>query len=220
MKTIAVFGASGHAKVVLDVLAKDGKYKIAGLIDRDGVDSSDILGHPLLGSDDVLPEIVRRFNISGALIAIGDNWVRHQVVKRVAEVVPELELVSSVHPSVELGPGVRIGRGTVVMPGVVINADAMIGECCIINTNASVDHDSIMEDFSSVAPGVVTGGRVRIGRFAAIGLGARIIDGKSVGEHSVVGAGATVLRDVPEMVVAYGTPATIIRSRAPGDRYL
>ena len=106
------------------------------------------------------------------------------------------------------------------MPGAIISANAEIGEFCIVNTKASLDHDGIMGAFSSLAPAVTVGGEVVINAFAAVLLGANIIHSISIGEHSVIGAGSLVLRDVPDRVVAYGLPARIIRTRQPGEPYL
>ena len=90
----------------------------------------------------------------------------------------------------------------------------------IVNTGASLDHDSTMLDFSSLAPGVVTGGNCVIGDHAAIGIGAVIAHGVTVGDHAVVGAGSTVLKDIARFSVAYGSPARFVRERAVGAKYL
>jgi acetyltransferase-like isoleucine patch superfamily enzyme len=77
-----------------------------------------------------------------------------------------------------------------------------------------------MDEFSSLAPGAITGGNCRIGGYSAISIGAVLRHGTTVGEHSIVGAGATVLEDVEPYSVAYGTPAKKVRDRVPGTRYL
>jgi acetyltransferase-like isoleucine patch superfamily enzyme len=106
------------------------------------------------------------------------------------------------------------------MAGAIINPNSTIGEHCIVNTASSIDHDSILERFSSVAPGVITGGNVRVGEFSALSLRAAVIHGCSIGPHTIVGAGATVLKDIPAFAVAYGTPARVVRTRAAGEKYL
>ena len=119
-----------------------------------------------------------------------------------------------------VGAGLRVGAGTVLMAGVVVNSDSRIGAHCILNTRASLDHDCIMDDFSSLAPGVTVGGVARIGMYSAVSLGANIIHGKNIGAHTVVGAGALVQKDIPDHCVAYGVPARVVRPRAEGERYL
>jgi acetyltransferase-like isoleucine patch superfamily enzyme len=102
----------------------------------------------------------------------------------------------------------------------LINPNAGVGAFCIVNTNASLDHDSVMEEFASLAPNASTGGNVRIGAFSAICQGANVIHGLAIGEHTVVGAGSTVLHSLPPFVVAYGTPARVVTNRQAGDKYL
>ena len=156
----------------------------------------------------------------GIVIAVGDNWARFQLWEKIRSANEGLGMTTVIHPSAQIARDVVIGAGTVAMAGVIVNSGARIGSGCILNTASSVDHDCDLGDFSSLAPGVTIGGNVRIGRFSAISLGANVIHGMRIGEHSVVGAGATVVRDVPDRVVAYGTPATVKRARMPGEKYL
>jgi len=106
------------------------------------------------------------------------------------------------------------------MPGAIIQTNCQIGRFCIVNTGASIDHDSTMKDYSSLAPQACTGGNVTIGAFSAIGLNACLKHRVAIGDHTVVGAGATVLDDFPANTVVYGTPARQIRSRTAGEPYL
>ncbi|CAB3758474.1 transferase [Burkholderia sp. MSh2] len=220
MENIVIIGSSGHAKVVIDIVEQAGRYRIAGLIDSFRPRGEETLGYPVLGAERDLPDLVDVHGVAGLLVAIGDNHAREKVTADLAARVPGLPCVSAVHPGARIGKASTIGAGTVVMAGAVINPCSTIGDGCIVNTHASLDHDGVMEDFSSLAPGVVTGGNCRIGRGAAIGLGAMLRHRISVGEHSVVGAGSVVLRDVEPYTVAYGNPARRIRARAAGERYL
>ena len=220
MSAIAVVGASGHAKVVIDIIEREGKHRIAGLVDRSGEVGTIHFGYEIIGRDEDLANLVDAYSLTGAVVAIGDNWIRFQAVRAIEGNVPGFGVVTVVHPSAQIAQGATIGAGTVIMAGAVINPDSRIGRGCILNTNSSIDHDAEMGDFSSLAPNAATGGNVCIGECAAVGLGACVLEGRRVGEHSIVGAGATVLNDIPGFVVAYGTPARVVRSRAAGDRYL
>ncbi|AOR67904.1 transferase [Burkholderia stabilis] len=220
MENIVIVGSSGHAKVVIDIVEQAGRYRIAGLIDAFRPRGEETLGYAVLGTERDLPQLIDTHGLAGVLVAIGDNHARETVTATLAALAPGLPCVSAVHPSACIGKASTIGAGTVVMAGAVINPCCTIGEGCIVNTNASLDHDGVMEDFSSLAPGVVTGGNCRIGQGAAVGLGAMLRHRIAVGEHSVVGAGAVVLRDVAPYTVAYGNPARRVRDRAAGERYL
>jgi sugar O-acyltransferase (sialic acid O-acetyltransferase NeuD family) len=195
-----------------------GRYEIAGLLDR--MPRGEGWGHQVLGSEEDLLSLMQRHRIDGYIIAIGDNWKRARVAHDVGARVPELSLVSAVHPSAQVSRHASIGEGSVVMPGVVVNAGARIGRGCLLNTSASFDHEGVMEAFSSLAPHAAVGGQVHVGEYAAIGLGANVIHGVRIGAHAVVGAGAVVVADVPERVVAFGNPARVVRSRKEGEPYL
>jgi sugar O-acyltransferase (sialic acid O-acetyltransferase NeuD family) len=220
MEKIVIIGASGHAKVVIDIVEQAGRFEIVGLVDRDSPIGSQVCGYPVLSREQQLPALARDFDLRGLLIAIGDNFVRSQVADRVGGACPGLSLVSAVHPRATLARDVTIGDGTVIMAGAVVNPGCRIGLGCILNTNSSLDHDCRMDDFSSLAPRVAIGGNCRVGSHSAIGIGATMIHGVSVGEHVVVGAGSTVLHNVERHQVVYGTPARVVRPRTPGDRYL
>jgi sugar O-acyltransferase (sialic acid O-acetyltransferase NeuD family) len=218
--SIVILGTSGHAKVIIDIVEQEGRYNIAGLVDRFCREGERILNYPVLGQDEDLPLLLKRYNIRGAIVAIGDNFLRATVAARVAEACPGLRFVSTIHPRASVASDVRIGAGTVVMAGVSVNPSCIIGNHCILNTNASVDHDSSMADFSSIAPGATTGGGCRIGEYSAVGIGAVMVHNITIGAHTIIGAGATVLKDIDPFAVAYGSPAKIIRNRKPGEQYL
>jgi sugar O-acyltransferase (sialic acid O-acetyltransferase NeuD family) len=220
MKPIAIVGASGHAGVVIDIVEKTGELSIVGLIDSFRPKGAGRLGYSILGSEGDIPTLRAEYGFDRIIIAIGDNWVRFQLWEKIRTANEQLVLSSVIHPSAQIARDVMIGPGTVAMAGVVVNTGARIGAGCILNTSCSVDHDCDLGEFSSLGPGVTIGGDVRIGRFSAVSLGAKVIHGVTIGEHSVIGAGATVVRNVPEGVVAYGTPARVIRARVPGDKYL
>ncbi|MDQ7784113.1 MAG: acetyltransferase [Desulfomonilaceae bacterium] len=220
MKHIVVVGASGYAKVVADIVEKRGEFTIAGLIDSFKPKGYEVLHYQVLGNEHDLPTLVRQYDLTGGVLAIGDNWDRYRMVSSISNLVPEFEFLRLVHPSACLAHDVEIGRGTVITAGAVVNSASQVGKFCIINTRASVDHDNTVGDFASLAPGVTTGGNVTIGEFTAVSLGANIIHGITVGPHAVIGAGATVVDDVPGFSVALGTPAKVVRDRKEGERYL
>ena len=220
MDAIVIIGASGHGKVVADIVEQAGDLRIAGFLDRDKPAGSEFFGLPVLGTEADLPRLAGELGLAGLLVAIGDNWTRARVAGELARLAPSLPFVAAVHPGARLARGAAVGPGTVVMAGVALNSDCRVGAHCIVNTGASLDHDGEMGDFSSLAPGAAVGGNVRIGAYSAVSIGACVAHGRKIGEHAVVGAGAVVLADVPDRCVAYGAPARVIRERQPGERYL
>ena len=220
MKKIFVIGSSGHAKVVIDIIEKEGKHQIVGLLSRDQAAGEFVYGYEILGKEANLPDILKTHPAEGFVIAVGDNATRAKVANFFAENHPQLEAVSAIHPTAIIGKDVNIGTGTVLMAGVVINPSTRIGKNCIINTSASIDHDNVIGDFTSIAPSVTTGGDCQIGEFCAIGIGATLLHGIQIGEQTVIGAKALVNKDIPSYSVAYGTPTKVIRKREAGERYL
>ena len=217
---VVIVGCSGHARVVVDILEMQNRCHIVGLLDSVKPPGTEVLGYQVIGSDEDLPALVAGNICDGIIVAIGDNWVRSRMAARIKKMLPEIRFVTAVHPSAQIAKSSSVGPGTVIMAGVVVNPGCYVGESCILNTGSSLDHDSRMEDFSSLAPHAVTGGGVRIGTCSAIAIGAIVSHSVRVGNNSVIGAGATVLKDIPDRVVAYGSPARVIRSREPADSYL
>jgi len=216
MKRLLVFGAGDHAKVVIDAVEAAGEYAVAALIEKSPCASS-AGPYPLVAEREAGRLLAE---VDAGVVGIGDNWTRAAVVARIRSAKPDFRFAVVRHPSAVVAAGVSVGEGTVIMAGAVINRGTAVGAHCIINTGACVDHDNLIRDFASIAPRAVTGGRVRVGRYSAVGLGAAVREGVAIGEHTVVGAGALVLKDVPDGVVAYGVPARVIRLRQPGEPYL
>jgi acetyltransferase EpsM len=197
---LLVVGAGGHAKVVVDA-ARAAGFAIAGIVgDRDGRST-------LLGVE--VSENAHGIDAEGFIIAIGNNITRAKVFAEYAE--GPLPPLSVVHPSAIIADGVTIGEGTFVAAGVVVNVDARIGRDVILNTACAVDHDVVVGDHSLVGPTASLCGESRLGEGVTFGAGASIIPVKTVGDWTTVGAGAAVINDLPERTVCVGVPARNIR---------
>lgn len=203
---LLIYGASGHAKVVIDIVERQGVYRIIGLIDdapeRHG---QEFFGYRVLGGQEVLKGHRR----CGILVAIGDNKARERIHNQVKAL--GYELAQAIHPSVQRARDVSIGPGTVIMAQVAINSGTVIGEGVIVNTGATIDHDCRVGDFAHIAPGVHLAGNVTVGALTQIGIGACAIPGVRIGERTLIGAGAAIVTDIPDGVVAVGVPARVMR---------
>ena len=220
MKKVLVIGASGHSKVIIDIIELQKKYEIVGLVDSFKNKTHVIYNYKVLGTEKDISQLIKAHNIYGFIIAIGDNFTRMRLFKDISLHHKNIKFVTAMHPSAVIGKDVKIGAGSAIMAGVVINSDAKIGEHCIINTNSTIGHDTKIENFSSIAPGVTIGGHSRIGLCSAISLGANIIENITIGKHCVIGAGALVNKNIAPNKVAYGCPAKEIRTRKDDDNYL
>ena len=219
MKNILIYGASGHSKMIVDIILKNKEYNIIGYLDSFKPINKTVYGYDIIGDLDSLPELIAEHSIEGIVIAIGDNYTRQHAYELISDIVTDIDFVSAVHPSAVLAHDIIIPRGTVIMAGAVLNADCKIGEFCILNTLSSLGHDSTMANFSSLASGVTIGGNVHIGLNSAICLKAAIIQNVSIGDHTVIGAGSLVLKSVGDHKLAYGHPVKTIKNREIDSKY-
>ncbi|PEF43416.1 acetyltransferase [Bacillus cereus] len=207
MREIAVIGAGGHAKVILDIIRANQNYKIVAIFDdkyEKLVQKKEVYYGPIFSINQVKEIFECKF-----VIAIGSNAVRKMLVKQLGLKKEQLETL--IHPTATISESVTIGFGTVIMPQVVINADTVIGDHTIINTSAVVEHDNYIGDFVHISPNATLTGAVLIDEGAQVGAGATIIPGKQVGNWSVIGAGAIVIQDIPPLCTAVGSPAKLIK---------
>ena len=201
MEKINLFGASGHAKVIIDIIVSNG-FEVGYIFD-DNPDIKVFLGREVFSNYNN-----EQLNSNPLIISIGDNAVRKEVFEKLKDV----ELSPAIaHPSAIISPYSKIGKGTVVMPNVVINSDVYIGENCIINTSAVIEHDCVIEDFTHISPNAALAGGVKIGKGTHVGIGASIIQCIEIGENTIIGAGAVVTKNLPANCTAVGIPAKPIK---------
>ena len=153
-------------------------------------------------------------------MGIGDNYVREKVTEEYSAKYPDLRLEPIIHATAYVSPFSVVQIGSVVMAHATVGPKTMVGRGCIINTKASIDHDSQMSDFSSLGPGVVTGGNTKVGNRSAVCIGATIKHGISIGSDCVIGAMSYLNKDLSDQQTAYGVPAKVVRKRAVGEPYL
>lgn len=198
-----LYGASGHAKVIIDILEAIGK-KIDWIVD-DNESLCELLGYE-----------VRRDNgcYESAIVTIGNCRIRREKV----ETLDVKKWETAIHPSAVVSPRAEYGEGTVMMAGALVNSCAKIGKHCIINTGASVGHDVILGDYVHIAPHATITGGVVVGNCTWVGAGTVVKQGIKIGANCMIGAGSVVVKDIPDGVVAYGNPCKVIRDNS--DKYM
>jgi sugar O-acyltransferase (sialic acid O-acetyltransferase NeuD family) len=220
MKNIVLIGGGNQAHYTIDIIEKEGKYNIVGIIDSIQEVGSERFGYKILGRQENLKELILTYNIDGGIISIGDNWSRYYVYNQIIDIVPDFKFVNAIHPSVVVGNTTELGVGIVAMAGCIFNPKAKIGNFTFFATGAQVEHDNEIGDFASISAGSLTGGYVKLGKFSAITLGVTVMDRIEIGENTVVGAGSLVIKPLPDNVLAYGNPAKVIRDRVKGEKFL
>jgi sugar O-acyltransferase (sialic acid O-acetyltransferase NeuD family) len=220
MPKVLLIGSSRHASVVVDAIELAGAYNIVGYLDDSQTRDVVRRGYPILGRIEDSAEILADRSIENVVVAIGDNWSRRKICLGLIAQCPNLTFPVVKHPSAVVATTSEISRGATILAGSHVGPGSRVGEFCIINTGSSVDHECTMRNFSSIAPGVFMGGLVQIGECSAIGVGASISDRISIGNHVVIGTGSAVVRDLPDLVVAYGNPARVKRSRCEEEKHI
>jgi sugar O-acyltransferase (sialic acid O-acetyltransferase NeuD family) len=195
-----LFGASGHCKVIIDIIQKSNLEVIQNIIDdnpvKDKIDNITIIKTP---NDDF-------FKGKSLIISIGNNEIRKKITSRISA-----NYLVAIHPKSILASKVSIAEGSVIMAGVIINADVVIGKHSIINSGAVIEHDCILGDFVHISPNASLAGSVIVGEGSQIGIGAIIIQGVKIGKWATIGAGAVILKEVPDFAVVVGNPGKTIK---------
>jgi sugar O-acyltransferase (sialic acid O-acetyltransferase NeuD family) len=200
---LILFGAGGHAKVVLEAfLARCPSGEVAVLDDDPTRADAMLIGHKVRGGREWLSD-----NWPGIAViaALGDNRRREDLIQDLKRLRRPLRTV--IHPNAIVSPSAQIGDACFLAAGTIVNAEAVLGEGAILNTGASVDHDCRIGVAAHVAPGARLCGTVTVGARALVGTGVVIIPGRSVGEDARVGAGSAVICDIPAGETWAGCPA-------------
>ena len=188
-----LYGASGHAKVIIDILSARG-IKVEALFDDDK-SIKELLSIP----------VKHQWNgESPVVVSVGNNYSRKQIAEKL-----KCEFGTVIHPTAVVSPHATIGEGSVVMQGAVIQSDVSMGKHCILNTGASVDHECIIGDYVHISPQATLCGNVTVGEGAWIGASAVVIPGVKIGKWCTIGAGSVVVRDMPDGAKAFGNPCKI-----------
>ncbi len=199
-----LYGASGHGKVIIDILESmhEPAIEIWDDADKDPVWEFPVR-KPVLSSDGLKDKVI---------ISIGVNATRKKVAEKLKD---KVDFGTAIHATAYISKRARVGEGTVVMAGVTVNPDAKIGRHCIINTNCSIDHDCVIGDYAHISPNATLSGDVHVGEGTHIGSGASAIQGVRIGKWCTIGAGTVLIRDIPDYATAVGNPARIIKINEP-----
>ena len=195
MNEIFLYGASGHAKVIVDIVEAMGGKVVCFIDDNETID--ELLGIPVAHSFS---------GQSPLIISIGSNSVRKMLSERL-----ETQFATAVHPSAIVSKHATINEGTVVMQEAIIQSDSKIGRHCIINTGASIDHECKISDYVHISPHATQCGNVIVGEGSWVGAGATIIQGVKIGRWAMIGAGSVVTKDIPDGWLAVGNRCKLIK---------
>ena len=200
---VIVIGASGHGKVVADIVRRSGDT-LLGFLDDNETLPTEIEGIPVLGK----VADYTRYPDASFVIGIGNSTVREKIARQ----FDDARWYTAIHPSAVISAlGTQIDAGSVIVANATINPSAHIGAHCIINTSAVVEHDNRIGDFVHISVGAKLGGTVLVGSHTWVGIGATVSNNVSICDHCMIGAGAVVIRDIKESGTYVGVPARKIK---------
>ncbi|MBD1933400.1 MULTISPECIES: acetyltransferase [Cyanophyceae] len=205
---IYLYGCGGHAKVILDILQRQGRKVTALVDDNPPAGITQIHGIPVHSARETLAAI--RCDRCQWIVAIGNNSIRQQIALKLEG--QGHSFTTAIHPSAQIALGVDIAPGTVVMANAAINTDTKIGKHAIVNTGVTIDHDCQIGGFCHIAPGCSLCGQVKLGAGVFLGVGTSVIPSVEIGTQTTCGAGSVVIQSLPSDCLAYGCPARIIKT--------
>lgn len=209
MRKLVIIGASGFGREVAWLVGRINREKptwdLVGFID----DNPDLQGavissYPVVGDCNWLSK--HKDNID-AVCAIGSSKARKAVVERLMGV----RFATLIDPTVDLSGRIDIGEGSIICAGTIITVDVSIGSHVIVNIDCTIGHDAILQSFVTLYPSVNISGNALLCEGVEMGTGSQIIQNIKVGESTIVGAGAVVIKELPSHCTAVGSPAKPIK---------
>ncbi|MCR5837639.1 MAG: acetyltransferase [Lachnospiraceae bacterium] len=212
MKDIIIFGASGFGREVAWLIERintvSPTWNILGFMDdNESIQGEIINGYKVIGNT----KDVSKYPNAYFVCAVGASKIREKIINNMKNINPNIKFGTVIDPSVEMSDLVAIGEGTIICAHTIITVNIEIGKHVIINLDCTIGHDAVLNDFVTLYPSVNVSGITNIGHASELGTGLQIIQGKKVGDYSVVGAGSVIVKDIPDKCTAVGSPAKPIK---------
>ncbi|WP_010182309.1 acetyltransferase [Aquimarina agarilytica] len=185
---IVLIGGGGHCSSVIDIIEKEGRYNILGILDNK---QGELLGYPIIGDDSLINELIS--DNTFFIITVGQiktYEIRERIAKKLEE--SKAKLATIISPLAYVSKHADIGVGTIVMHGSIVNAQAKVGKHCILNTKSNIEHGVVINDFCHISTCVVVNGDSTIGRGVFLGSNSTISNGIIIKEDSIISAGKFV----------------------------
>lgn len=208
MRLTGIYGAGGCGRGIMPLARKMPSLAADRLvfIDDDAANGGTVNGHSVMTFAQFVQAEEPQKQIA---IAVAAPRLRATIAARVSE--QAIALVSIWGDPICVMDDVKVGEGALVSPFATFASNIRIGSCFHANLYSYVEHDCVIGDYVTFAPGVRCNGNISIGDYAYIGAGAVIRQGLTVGEGATVGMGAVVTKDVPAGMTVVGNPARNIQ---------
>lgn len=213
-KPLIVIGSGGHASVIADILLNQGRTIVATVSPDEIKDNSPLKGIKRLMTDASLLDTYspEEFDLVNGLGALPGNTLRTNLFDYFSNYGYKFQSV--IAPSAIIAGGVKLEGGVQVMHGAIIQTNASIAKNCIVNSGSIIEHDCVIGAHNHIAPGATLSGGVITGDQVHIGTGASIIQSIKIGQRAVIGAGCTIIRDVKAGQVIVPARNRVIREES------
>ena len=205
-----IIGAGTYGEVYLAYLQEAGVEVVGFLDDNKTIQGTNVKGVPVLGGVDLLQTLKSTYGVEAVYCPIGNNKLRVRFLSLAKEL--GYKTPNYIHPSVIISPNVTIGDGVYILLGTSIMPYTVIKDYVMISMNVGLAHHSILENGVFLSTGCNFGASIHANKYAYCGISSTIMTGvKELGEDCLIGAGAVVIRDVPDRAVVAGVPAKVIK---------
>lgn len=212
MNDLLIFGVGGMGRDTLWLAQRINQVKptwnILGFLDDSPAAQGKLInGCPVLGTI----EAVAAYPNAYLVCAIGSSAVRRRLTEKMKALNPAARFATLIDPDAIVADTAEIGQGVVICARNYVSVNSTVRDHCLIGAGCTVGHDAVLEEFVTLYPGVNVSGNTHLMAQCEMGTGSQIIQGLSVGARTIVGAGATVVRDLPPDCTAVGVPARPIK---------
>lgn len=208
MKSV-IIGAGTYGEVYLAYLQEAG-VEIVGFLDDDPkYIGQQVRGVPVLGSISLL-NTLKSDGVEAVYCPLGNNKLRVKFLTMAREL--GYEIPNYIHPSVLISPNVTIGKGVYILLGTTIMPHTEIRDYVMISMGVHLAHHNVLEEGVFLSTGCNFGASIHAHKYAYCGISSTIMTGMhELGEDCLIGAGAVVIKDVPDRAVMAGVPAKVLR---------
>lgn len=210
-KEIVIFGAGGFGREVQWLIERinenEDSWIIKGYIDDGRMPGEIINGYKVLGGIEYL------LNHGGELavtIAVGSARIR-KIIHEKCKQNSKLYYPNLIDPSAIMSDRIVFGEGNIVCAACVLTVNIEIGNFMIMNLDCTLGHDAIIHDYVTIYPSVNISGMVDVGEESELGTGSQVIQGIHICNNVIVGAGATVVKNLDLPGTYVGAPAKRIK---------
>ena len=203
-KKLILVGGGGHCKSVIDV-AEGAGWGIHGILDIQKNVGQEVLRYPIIGTDDMIPELVKDYIFVVTVGHIKSAELKIGIQDRILNIGGELAVI--IANDAHVSSYATIGRGSVIMHKAVVNANAKVGMSCIINTMANIEHDAVIGNCCHISTGAMVNGNCIVGDNTFLGSGVVVANGVLITNDCVVSAGSIVRKNISKSGIYAGNPA-------------